>query len=137
MRTGTETAQAGVVTLFGTAKPHRAYLFANRRTNCMKVWVHEEPFGPIAGLMSFDHLADGLKDASRLPYGLSACALMSSARTAIDVVDRLEAGMIGINQYHIVATELPFGGMKESGHGSEGGIEGVEHYLTYKFISQV
>ena len=48
-----------------------------------------------------------------------------------------EAGMIGINQYRIVATELPFGGMKESGHGSEGGIEGIEHYLTNKFISQV
>jgi succinate-semialdehyde dehydrogenase/glutarate-semialdehyde dehydrogenase len=45
--------------------------------------------------------------------------------------------MIGINQYRIVATELPFGGMKESGHGSEGGIEGIEHYLTHKFISQV
>ncbi|WP_448126248.1 NAD-dependent succinate-semialdehyde dehydrogenase [Pseudomonas veronii] len=99
--------------------------------------MHEEPFGPIAVLMPFDHLADGLKEANRLPYGLSAYAFTSSARTAIDVADGLEAGMIGINQYRIVATELPFGGMKESGHGSEGGIEGIEHYLTHKFISQV
>ena len=45
--------------------------------------------------------------------------------------------MIGINQYRIVSTELPFGGMKESGHGSEGGAEGIEYYLTRKFISQV
>jgi succinate-semialdehyde dehydrogenase/glutarate-semialdehyde dehydrogenase len=99
--------------------------------------MHEEPFGPIAVLMPFDELADGLKEANRLPYGLSAYAFTTSARTAIDVADGLEAGMIGINQYRIVATELPFGGMKESGHGSEGGIEGIEHYLTHKFISQV
>ncbi|WP_130926587.1 NAD-dependent succinate-semialdehyde dehydrogenase [Pseudomonas sp. Sample_14] len=99
--------------------------------------MHEEPFGPIAVLMPFDELADGLREANRLPYGLSAYAFTSSARTAIDVADGLEAGMIGINQYRIIATELPFGGMKESGHGSEGGIEGIEHYLTHKFISQV
>ncbi len=99
--------------------------------------MHEEPFGPIAVLMPFDELTDGLKEANRLPYGLSAYAFTTSARTAIDVADGLEAGMIGINQYRIVATELPFGGMKESGHGSEGGIEGIEHYLTHKFISQV
>jgi succinate-semialdehyde dehydrogenase/glutarate-semialdehyde dehydrogenase len=99
--------------------------------------MHEEPFGPIAILMPFDELSDGLQEANRLPYGLSAYAFTSNARTAIDVADGLEAGMIGINQYRIVATALPFGGMKESGHGSEGGIEGIEHYLTNKFISQV
>ncbi|MEN5302589.1 MULTISPECIES: NAD-dependent succinate-semialdehyde dehydrogenase [unclassified Pseudomonas] len=99
--------------------------------------MHEEPFGPIAILMPFEGLADGLAEANRLPYGLSAYAFTTNARTAIDVADGLEAGMIGINQYRIVATELPFGGIKESGHGSEGGIEGIEHYLTNKFISQV
>ncbi|KVV52976.1 NAD-dependent succinate-semialdehyde dehydrogenase [Burkholderia territorii] len=98
--------------------------------------MHEEPFGPIAVLMRFDALADGLAEANRLPYGLSAYAFTSSARTAIDVADGLEAGMIGINQYRIVSTELPFGGVKESGHGSEGGTEGIEYYLTHKFISQ-
>ncbi|MBR8147265.1 NAD-dependent succinate-semialdehyde dehydrogenase [Burkholderia vietnamiensis] len=98
--------------------------------------MHEEPFGPIAVLMRFDALADGLAEANRLPYGLSAYAFTSSARTAIDVADGLEAGMIGINQYRIVSTELPFGGMKESGHGSEGGTEGIEYYLTHTFISQ-
>lgn len=99
--------------------------------------MHEEPFGPIAILMPFDEMSDGLQEANRLPYGLSAYAFTASARTAIDVADGLEAGMIGINQYRIVATELPFGGLKESGHGSEGGVEGIEHYLTHKFISQV
>lgn len=98
--------------------------------------MHEEPFGPIAVLRPFDTVADGLAEANRLPYALSAYAFTRDARTAIDVGDGLEAGMIGINQYRIVATELPFGGMKESGHGSEGGAEGIAHYLTNKFISQ-
>ncbi len=98
--------------------------------------MHEEPFGPIAVLMRFDAPADGLAEANRLPYGLSAYAFTNNARAAIDVADGLEAGMIGINQYRIVSTELPFGGMKESGHGSEGGAEGIEYYLTRKFISQ-
>lgn len=98
--------------------------------------MHEEPFGPIAVLRPFDTLADGLAEANRLPYALSAYAFTSDARTALDVGDGLEAGMIGINQYRIIATELPFGGMKESGHGSEGGAEGIGHYLTNKFISQ-
>lgn len=98
--------------------------------------MHEEPFGPIAVLRPFDTLEDGLAEANRLPYGLSAYAFTRDARTALDVGDGLEAGMIGINQYRIIATELPFGGVKESGHGSEGGAEGIAHYLTNKFISQ-
>jgi succinate-semialdehyde dehydrogenase/glutarate-semialdehyde dehydrogenase len=98
--------------------------------------MHEEPFGPIAVLRPFDTIEDGLAEANRLPYALSAYAFTRDARTAIDVGDGLEAGMIGINQYRIVATELPFGGMKESGHGSEGGTEGIGHYLSNKFISQ-
>ncbi|MBB3257162.1 succinate-semialdehyde dehydrogenase/glutarate-semialdehyde dehydrogenase [Paraburkholderia bannensis] len=99
--------------------------------------MHEEPFGPIAVMMRFDQLEDGLAEANRLPYGLSAYAFTNNARTALDVGDGLEAGMIGINQYRIVSTELPFGGLKESGIGSEGGAEGIEFYLTNKFISQV
>nr|WP_315249705.1 NAD-dependent succinate-semialdehyde dehydrogenase [uncultured Duganella sp.] len=99
--------------------------------------MHEEPFGPIAVLRPFDTLQDGLAEANRLPYALSAYAFTRDARTALDVGDGLEAGMIGINQYRIVATELPFSGMKESGHGSEGGAEGIAYYLTNKFISQV
>lgn len=98
--------------------------------------MHEEPFGPIAVLRPFDALEDGLAEANRLPYALSAYAFTRDARTAIEVGDGLEAGMIGINQYRIIATELPFGGMKESGHGSEGGTEGIGHYLSNKFISQ-
>lgn len=99
--------------------------------------MHEEPFGPIAVIRPFDDLDDGLAEANRLPYALSAYAFTHDARTVLDVSDGLEAGMIGINQYRMVATELPFGGMKESGHGSEGGREGIGHYLVNKFISQI
>lgn len=98
--------------------------------------LSEEPFGPIAVVMPFDEIDDGLAEANRLPYGLSAYAFTSNASTAIKVADGLEAGMIGINQFRIVAPELPFGGIKESGIGSEGGLEGIDHYLTNKFISQ-
>lgn len=99
--------------------------------------MHEEPFGPIAVMCQFDALEDGLAEANRLPYALSAYAFTRDARTVLDVGNGLEAGMIGINQYRMVATELPFGGMKESGHGSEGGREGIGHYLVNKFISQI
>lgn len=99
--------------------------------------MHEEPFGPIAIMRPFDALNDGLAEANRLPYALSAYAFTTNARTAMDVGEGLEAGMIGINQYRIIATELPFGGMKESGHGSEGGREGIAPYLINKFISQI
>ena len=99
--------------------------------------MHEEPFGPIAVLIPFDGLEDGLAEANRLPYALSAYAFTTSARTAIAVGDGLEAGMIGINHFSMVNSELPFGGMKESGYGSEGGEEGIENYLVTKFISQV
>jgi succinate-semialdehyde dehydrogenase/glutarate-semialdehyde dehydrogenase len=60
--------------------------------------MQEEPFGPIAVLRRFDTLEDGLAEANRLPYGLSAYAFTTSAQTAIAVGDGLEAGMIGINQ---------------------------------------
>lgn len=96
----------------------------------------EEPFGPIAVVMPFDEIEDGLMEANRLPYGLSAYAFTRDTSTAIKVADGLEAGMIGINQFRVVATELPFGGIKDSGIGSEGGSEGIDHYLTNKFISQ-
>jgi succinate-semialdehyde dehydrogenase/glutarate-semialdehyde dehydrogenase len=99
--------------------------------------MHEEPFGPIAILRRFDTLEDGLAEANRLPYGLSAYAFTSNARTAIAVGDRFEAGMIGINHFNMIVAELPFGGVQESGYGSEGGEEGIENYLVTKFISQV
>ncbi|GGJ17127.1 NAD-dependent succinate-semialdehyde dehydrogenase [Neoroseomonas lacus] len=99
--------------------------------------MHEEPFGPIAVLRPFDTIEDGLAEANRLPYALGAYAFTTNARTAIAVGDGFEAGMIGINHFNMIVSELPFGGMQESGYGSEGGEEGIESYLVTKFISQV
>ena len=83
-----------------------------------------------------------IAEANRTPYGLAAYAFTKSGARARQVQDDLQAGMIGINTYAlgapdaIGAPETPFGGVKESGYGSEGGIEGLEAYLSVKFVSQ-
>ena len=99
--------------------------------------MHEEPFGPIAVVMPFDTIDDAIKEANRLPYGLAAYGFTESARIAVRLGNELEAGMIGINHTQMIVCELPFGGIKDSGQGSEGGAEGIQSYLTTKFISQV
>ncbi|WP_326534336.1 NAD-dependent succinate-semialdehyde dehydrogenase [Pseudorhodoferax sp.] len=99
--------------------------------------MHEEPFGPLAVVCPFDTIDEALAEANRLPYGLAAYAFTASARTAVRVGNELEAGMIGINHAQMIVCELPFGGIKDSGHGSEGGAEGIQSYLHTKFISQV
>lgn len=99
--------------------------------------MHEEPFGPLAVVMPFDTIDEALSEANRLPYGLAAYAFTESARTAIRVGNELQAGMIGINHAQMIVCELPFGGIKDSGFGSEGGAEGIQSYLNTKFISQV
>ena len=99
--------------------------------------MHEEPFGPIAVVLPFDSIDQAIAEANRLPYGLAAYAFTESARTAVRLGNELEAGMIGINHTQMIVCELPFGGIKDSGQGSEGGAEGIQSYLTTKFISQV
>jgi succinate-semialdehyde dehydrogenase/glutarate-semialdehyde dehydrogenase len=99
--------------------------------------MHEEPFGPIAVVLPFDSIDEAIAEANRLPYGLAAYAFTESARIAVRLGNELEAGMIGINHTQMIVCELPFGGIKESGQGSEGGAEGIQSYLTTKFISQV
>lgn len=99
--------------------------------------MHEEPFGPLAVVAPFDTLDEAIEESNRLPYGLAAYAFTESARTAVRLGDALEAGMIGINHTQMIVCELPFGGIKDSGQGSEGGAEGIQSYLTTKFISQV
>jgi succinate-semialdehyde dehydrogenase/glutarate-semialdehyde dehydrogenase len=98
--------------------------------------MNEEPFGPVAILNPFNDFDSVMKQANRLPYGLAAYAFTRSSRTVNLLGEQLEAGMIGINSYQISVPESPFGGVKESGHGSEGGIEGLGAYLVTKFISQ-
>lgn len=98
--------------------------------------MNEEPFGPVAATQRFSSFDEVVEQANRLPYGLAAYAYTRSARTAADIGDALEAGMIGINFSILTGPETPFGGVKESGHGSEGGHEGLEAYLVTKYVAQ-
>jgi succinate-semialdehyde dehydrogenase/glutarate-semialdehyde dehydrogenase len=95
-----------------------------------------EPFGPVAVTQRFNDIDDAIHEANRLPYGLAAYAFTESGRRANELADRLESGMIGINFGVLTGPETPFGGIKESGHGSEGGIEGLEGYLNTKYVAQ-
>jgi len=95
----------------------------------------EEPFGPIAPIVPFRTLEEVLPRANGLPFGLAAYAFTGSARTAAAVAEGLEAGMVGINSFAVSNPETPFGGVKDSGHGSEGGIEGLAAYFNTKLVS--
>ena len=96
----------------------------------------QEPFGPVAVTRPFATLDEALAQANRLPYGLAAFAFTDSLRTANLVADGLEAGMVGINSFAISVADAPFGGVKESGFGSEGGVEGLDAYLVTKAVHQ-
>jgi succinate-semialdehyde dehydrogenase/glutarate-semialdehyde dehydrogenase len=98
--------------------------------------MHEEPFGPVAILNRFRAFEDALAEANRLSYGLAAYAFTRSLETARRVGAGLEAGMVSINHHGLGLPETPFGGIKDSGYGSEGGSEALEAYLNIKFISQ-
>ena len=98
--------------------------------------LNEEPFGPIAALIRFDDLEAAITQANALPYGLAAYCYTRSIRTQHLVSNGLRAGMIGINTPQISLPETPFGGVGQSGNGSEGGSEGVAGYLTTKYVSQ-
>ena len=98
--------------------------------------MNEEPFGPVAVTRRFSSFDEVVGLANRLPYGLAAYAYTRSGRTAADIADALEAGMIGINFSMLTGPETPFGGVKESGYGSEGGSEGLEGYLVTKYVAQ-
>ena len=99
--------------------------------------MNEEPFGPVAIINKFSDFDEVVREANRLPYGLAAFAFTDSAKRVKLLGEQLEAGMIGINSFAISTPDSPFGGIKESGHGSEEGIEGLEACLVTKFISEV
>ncbi|HML07866.1 MAG TPA: NAD-dependent succinate-semialdehyde dehydrogenase [Xanthobacteraceae bacterium] len=96
----------------------------------------QEPFGPLAPVVTFKSFDEVVERANSLPYGLAAYAFTGSAQTANLIADALQSGMVGVNSINVSTPETPFGGVKESGYGSEGGIEGLQAYLNTKFISQ-
>ncbi|MET0443739.1 MAG: NAD-dependent succinate-semialdehyde dehydrogenase [Pseudorhodoplanes sp.] len=98
--------------------------------------MNDEPFGPLALISRFGTFDDAVEEANRLPYGLASYAFTRSAKTATAIGANIDAGMMSINNFALALPETPFGGVKDSGYGAEGGIEGLDAYLSTKFISQ-
>ena len=97
---------------------------------------NDEPFGPLAIVSSFKTFDDVVAEANRLPFGLASYAYTRSAKTANLIAAEVEAGMMSINHHGLALPEIPFGGIKDSGYGSEGGTEALEGYLNTKMVSQ-
>ncbi|WP_312569499.1 NAD-dependent succinate-semialdehyde dehydrogenase [Comamonas sp.] len=96
---------------------------------------NNEPFGPVVAMRTFDKLDEAIAEANRLPYGLAAYAFTSSLKHAHQLSQQVETGMLWINQPAMASAEMPFGGVKDSGYGSEGGTEALEAYLIPKAVS--
>src|SRR5690554_2469921 len=97
----------------------------------------EEPFGPIAPVVRFSDIEEGIRRANALPFGLSSYVFTNSLQTATRTSNGLEAGMININHFGSALAETPFGGIKDSGIGSEGATETFDGYLVTKFVTHV
>jgi succinate-semialdehyde dehydrogenase / glutarate-semialdehyde dehydrogenase len=98
--------------------------------------MNEEPFGPLALISPFSTFEEATAEANRLPFGLAAYAFTGSGKTAHDVSGAIASGMVAINGAPLALPEVPFGGINDSGDGSEGGTEALEGYLNIKYVTQ-
>jgi succinate-semialdehyde dehydrogenase / glutarate-semialdehyde dehydrogenase len=98
--------------------------------------MNEEPFGPLALMVPFDSVDEAISEANRLPYGLAAYAYSRNMQTVDKLGASIESGMVSMNNSTLGFVETPFGGVKDSGYGSEGGSEAVEGYLVKKFVAR-
>ena len=96
---------------------------------------NDEPFGPMAGIRTFETLDEAIVEANRLPFGLAAYAFTRSLKNADLLARRVEVGMFWINMPAMPSAEMPFGGVKDSGYGSEGGPEALEAYLNVRAVA--
>jgi succinate-semialdehyde dehydrogenase/glutarate-semialdehyde dehydrogenase len=132
-------AQGGTLLAGGERLPGKGYFYAptvlTRVPESARI-MNEEPFGPVAILNPFTQFEDVVARANRLPYGLAAYAFTQNSRRVNLLGEQLEAGMVALNSFLVSVPESPFGGVKESGHGSEEGIEGLDACLVTKFISE-
>ena len=97
--------------------------------------MNEEPFGPVAVMLRFKDTEEVLPRANKLPYGLASYAFTRNGKMAAQIADALESGMVTINHHGLALPETPFGGIKDSGFGHEGGTEGLLVYMQPKFVS--
>jgi succinate-semialdehyde dehydrogenase/glutarate-semialdehyde dehydrogenase len=133
------TAQGAKVATGGERIGNRGYFFKPTVLTDVPLSARimsEEPFGPVAMVSHFADYHEVIAEANRLPYGLAAYAYTTSAKTMAGVGRDIESGMVSINHHGIALPELPFGGIKDSGYGSEGGLEAVEAYLNTKLVTQ-
>jgi len=99
--------------------------------------MREEPFGPLALINPVGSLDEAIEKSNALPYGLAAYAFTRSAQNADRLAEGVEVGNLSINNLVASIAETPFGGVKESGYGREGGIEGLSHYTVVKNVSHL
>lgn len=97
--------------------------------------MNQEPFGPLALVMRVDSIEAALAEANRLPVGLASYAFTDSRRTAAQIAGGIKAGMLALNHFALAMPETPFGGVKDSGFGSEGGSEGLDAFMMPFLIS--
>ncbi|TPM36136.1 NAD-dependent succinate-semialdehyde dehydrogenase [Mesorhizobium sp. B2-3-4] len=99
--------------------------------------MNEEPFGPLALMTPVNGLDEALAEANRLNYGLAAYGFTRSAASAAKMSSGIASGMVSINHYGLALPEVPFGGINDSGNGTEGGADALESYLNAKFVSHL
>ncbi len=98
--------------------------------------MNEEPFGPLALLRPFDDLEEAIDEANRLPYGLASYVFTRSIVNEAAVTEGLEVGMVAVNRIFSSSIEAPFGGVKDSGYGTEGGTQAIRNFLNEKVITR-
>ena len=135
----TDAVASGATLLVGGEAPSRpGYFFAPTVLDNVPPTARilsEEVFGPVAPIVRFDTEDDAVALANDTPFGLAAYVFTENVDRALGVADRLEAGMVGINQGLVSNVAAPFGGIKHSGMGREGGPEGIEEYLETKYLA--
>ncbi len=98
--------------------------------------MNEEPFGPVAPVSPFKTMDEVIEKANKLEFGLASYVFTSDGSKAVAMSEKINTGLVGVNHPGVSTPETPFGGVNESGYGSEGGIEGLEAFLRTKFVTE-
>ncbi len=127
------------ITTGGERRGNRGYFYAPTVLKDVpdqaKIMI-EEPFGPLAPITHFNTFDEVVERANKLAFGLSSYVFTSDGGKAAKISDALETGLVGVNNPTVSTAETPFGGVNDSGFGSEGGIEGLEAFLRTKFVTE-
>ncbi len=132
--------QGATVTTGGERVGNLGYFYAPtvlRDTPDTARIMREEPFGPLAPITPFKSFDEVVERANSLEFGLASYVFTSDGDKAAKISDALNTGLVGVNHPYVSMPETPFGGVNESGYGSEGGIEGLDAFLRTKFVTEV